>query len=372
MRIALTKSTLRVPPTYFAVQHAMRLAGAHRFALFTGVARIEDPDVRAALDVVEAVPFPALGFRRRELLLPTALRRWSRQVSSWGPDLVHQQFATWSLPAVRAARRAGAPLLTTVHGADVEAAIRPAATAMQRWHHRNVAVAGAASARVLAVSHHLAGRAVLAGLPAERIEVHYQGVNTDVFHPGGPRPDGPARVLFAGALVERKGAPDLVEASRAVRSRAPHELRIIGGGPLADALARDTAGDRHIRLVGPLDREALRAELQAATVLVLPTQALDGGREAAGLVLVEAQACGVPVIAYRSGGTPEMLRPDETGLLVPEGDRRALAAALGEILALSPAEHARMADAARRFAVEERSLEVSARELDEHYRELAA
>ncbi|WP_430645961.1 glycosyltransferase [Agromyces sp. GXS1127] len=374
MRVALTKSTLRVPPTYFAVQHAMRLSSAHHFRFFTGVAELGDPAVAAAVEVVEAVPAPSLGFRRRELLLPTALPRWSRQISAWHPDLVHQHFATWSTPAVGAARRARVPLLTTVHGADVETAIRPAATAMQRWHHRNVAAAGAASARILAVSRHLADRAVLAGLPADRIEVHYQGVDTDVFRPGeaAAETDGPPRVVFAGALVERKGVLDLVEASRRVADRAPHDLRIIGSGPLGDRLVGETAADRHVRLLGRLDRAALRAELQSASMLVLPTRTLDGGQEAAGLVLVEAQACGVPVIAYRSGGTPEMMRPDETGLLVPEGDRSALASAMAQLLRLSPADHERMSRAARRFAVEERSLDVSVRELDEHYRALVA
>ncbi|GAA2040827.1 hypothetical protein GCM10009819_28090 [Agromyces tropicus] len=375
MRVALAKSTLRVPPTYFAVQHAIRLAGAHEFRFFTGVAEVDDPAVAEALDVVEAVPLRGLGFRRRELLLPAALPRWSRQVSAWHPDLVHQHTATWSLPAVRAARRTGAPLLTTVHGGDVEVAVRPAHGAMQRWHHRNVRAAGEASARILAVSRHLADRAVLAGLPAQRIEVHYQGVDTDVFRPGARadrRGDGPPRVLFAGALVERKGVLDLVEASRVAATSAPHELRLVGAGPLGERLARETAADAHIDLVGRLDRDALRAELQAADALVLPTKTLAGGQEAAGLVLVEAQACGVPVIAYRSGGTPEMLRAGETGLLVPEGDRAALAAALADLLRLPAAEHRRMSEAARRFAVEERSLAVSVRELDAHYRDLVA
>ncbi|MFC9917617.1 glycosyltransferase [Agromyces binzhouensis] len=370
MRVALTKSTLRVPPTYFAVQHAMRLAAAHEFRFFAGVAEVDDPAVAVAVEIVEAVPFPALGFRRRELLLSVALPRWSRQVSSWRPDLVHQHAATWSLPAVRAARRTGAPLLTTIHGGDVEVAVRPARGAMQRWHHRNVRAAGDASARILAVSSHLAGRAVLAGLPAERIEVHYQGVDTEVFRPGDGRPDGPPRVVFAGALVERKGVLDLLAASRAAVTSAPHELRLVGAGPLAERLAHETAADAHVTLVGRLDRDALRTELQSAAALVLPTKTLQGGQEAAGLVLVEAQACGVPVIAYRSGGTPEMLREGETGLLVPEGDRPALGAALADLLGLPAADRARMSAAARRFAVEERSLAVSARELDAHYRDL--
>lgn len=104
--------------------------------------------------------------------------------------------------------------------------------------------------------------------------------------------------------------------------------------------------------------------------MVLPTQESNGWREAAGLVLLEAQACGVPVITYRSGGAPEMLDDGVTGLVVPEKDVTALGDAIRAILTLPTADHGRMSVAARDFVVRERSLAVSARELDAHYRDL--
>jgi glycosyltransferase involved in cell wall biosynthesis len=73
------------------------------------------------------------------------------------------------------------------------------------------------------------------------------------------------------------------------------------------------------------------------------------------------------VVAYDSGGTSEMLAPDVSGLLVPEGNTEALAAAVGDILTLGGADYARMRDSARDFAVRERSLAGSCGELLRHY-----
>jgi glycosyltransferase involved in cell wall biosynthesis len=219
------------------------------------------------------------------------------------------------------------------------------------------------------VSRYLASQAVLAGFDSSRLEVHYQGIDTDFFTPSpesSPAAEPPT-IAFVGALSERKGARDLIQVSRRLIGTLPHRLVLAGGGPLAAELAAETADDRHICLTGPLDREEVRTRLRNATVLVLPTKASRGGREAAGLVLLEAQACGTPVVAYDSGGTSEMLAPDVSGLLVPEGNTEALAAAVGDILTLGGADYARMRDSARDFAVRERSLAGSCGELLRHY-----
>jgi glycosyltransferase involved in cell wall biosynthesis len=105
-------------------------------------------------------------------------------------------------------------------------------------------------------------------------------------------------------------------------------------------------------------------------VFVLPTQQDGEWREAAGLVTLEAQACGVPVVVYASGGAPEMLDDGTTGTLVPERDTRALAGAVGEILRLDPTARRHLSQAARDFTVAHRSIASSARELSERYASL--
>src|SRR5689334_24896461 len=112
MRVAMTKGTLLVPPTYFAVAHAARLTDLD-IQLFTLVADITDPHVRVA--VREAVPHWGRPFRQRELVMPALMPVMTAEIRRFRPDIVHQHFATWCWPAVAAAR-GRVPLLTTLHG----------------------------------------------------------------------------------------------------------------------------------------------------------------------------------------------------------------------------------------------------------------
>ncbi|GAA2455988.1 glycosyltransferase [Agromyces soli] len=364
-RVAIAKNTLQVPPTYFAVAHAMRLREEFDFELFTMAADVQDPAVRLPLD--EAVPFRSAPLRTREYLIPLFLARMSRRIRRFRPDLIHQHFATWSWPASRAAAKDDVPMLTTIHGADVVAAGATGGGLLGAWNRRNAELAAARSRRVLAVSEYLADSAVRAGFPADRLEVHYQGIDTDFFTPEpsvGLRTDAPPTIVFVGAISTQKGVDQLVEASIEVQRTVPHRLELIGSGPLLAPLQESAPA--HIAFLGRQDREAVRARLRAASLLVLPTVTT----EAAGLVLLEAQACGTPVIAYRSGGTSEMLDDGSTGQLIEPGNVRALEAAIRAQLALPSAEAERMRRRAREFVVQQRSLEVSARQLAEHYRSL--
>lgn len=367
MRVAIAKSTLRIPPTYFAVNHALRLRHEHDFRFFCSVAEITDPTV--TMPVVEAVPFPGLSFRQRELMMPLFAGRMRGLIQRFRPDVIHQHFATWSLAAVAASKRSGAPLITTMHGIDVFTALGPADTAMRRWHKRNFRAAAEQSTLVLAVSEFLAGRAQAAGVPADKIRVHYQGIDTDYFTPASfataTDPGAGDRlpvVLFVGAISAHKGIPDLLAASERLQQRHPHELVIVGEGPLRASLA-----GRSTRVTGAIPREAIREEMRRAHVLVLPTQETNGWREAAGLVLLEAQGCGTPVIAYRSGGVPEMMAEGVTGLLAEEKNVDELTAALETMLGLPTDEYAAMRAAARGFVVNERSLTRSVEQLSLHY-----
>ena len=382
-RVAVTKGTLRIPPTYFAVQHTERLLAdeptSFTIRTLTMALQLDDPVVRASgLDIVEVAALPLASFRRREVTMPLSFAAFERAIAAFEPEVIHQHFATWAVPAVRASRRTGAPLLVTVHGSDVFAAMRsPRAVALQgrpmlAWHRASVAQAFTQAGRVLAVSRFLADRAIEAGAQSGTVEVHYQGVDTDFFTPTRTEPGHGAEVLFVGALTRAKGVPDLVRASRAVVGRHPHRLVLIGRGPL-EAEVREAGRDTpHIEVVGALNRQEVRDRLCGARVLVLPTQVNNGAREAAGLVLLEAQACGVPVITYDSGGTSEMLDPQRTGLVVAERDVDGLGDALIEFLSMSDGARSRMGADARAWVLENRSLAASARQLGELYRTISA
>lgn len=380
MRIAVTLGTLRIPPTYFAVQHTGLLADRHELKTFALVADVADEALLSSskVDIVDFVPFRRLAFRQRELAMPASMLAMSRAVAKFRPDVIHQHFATWSMPAVRASAAAHAPLILTMHGADVFAALRRyravtwTGRPMLAWHHRNVAHALASATRILTVSEFLANSAFEAGAPVGRVEVHYQGIDTEYFQPiERANGDGPI-VLFVGALNEAKGVPDLIDASLSIMAKHPHELRLVGDGPLREWLNGVATAHPHVRVLGRVDREGVRTQMQRADVMVLPTQRHNGWQEAAGLVLLEAQACGTPVVAYASGGTPEMLRHEETGVLVTEYDRVALAGAIAEVISAGRAEARAMSKDARDFVVGQRSLVESVRQLDSHYTEVAS
>jgi glycosyltransferase involved in cell wall biosynthesis len=370
VKVALSVGIVRIPPTYFVLQHAERM-GVDT-TLFTLVADVTDPALRTP--VRAAVPGASvLSFRQREMLEPMFLGRMARMIAAHHPDVIHQHTATWTLPAVRASRRTGAPLVATMHGADVFLNLRQVTTAMQRWHRTNFRAAVRQARALLPVSRYLADRAAEAGAPADKLQVHYQGVDTDLFTPGPNREANEIPVVtHVGALHRRKGVHDLVAASCALVEELPHELHLVGTGPLRDALADEARRHPHIKLLGALDRAQVREELRASDVFVLATQEYNGSREAAGLVTLEAQACGLPVVVNDSGGAAEMLVPGETGLLAQEKDAESLTAAVRTLLAMPALERRDMGRRGRQFVADERSTAHAVTELEGIYRSLTS
>jgi glycosyltransferase involved in cell wall biosynthesis len=175
--------------------------------------------------------------------------------------------------------------------------------------------------------------------PGVRVEVVVMGVDAARFVRGTP-PPGRRIVVAVGRLVEKKGFEHLAAAAERLDAR----VRIVGDGPLRERLA----GTR-VELLGALAPEEVRAVLEAADVLAMPcVVAADGDRDAMPVVVKEALAMEVPVVASDAVGLPELVRP-AWGRLVPPGDAAALAVALDELLALPAHERAAMGRAGRAF-----------------------
>ena len=362
MRVALTKGTLLVPPTYFALSHALAMPELD-WRAFTLAARITDPALTIPID--EAAP-RALGgpLPVRVAAQARGLGRMRRAVASWHPDVIHQHQATWSLPAVGAARETGAPLVVTLHGGDAYPRLGSGAGAA--WNARNRTASFEAASRLLAVSRYLADVALEAGADPARLSVHYQGADADWWTPAPNTAESREEpvVLFVGALSRLKGVDDLARASATLVGRRPHRLVLVGDGPLEASLR--VRAPAHVTFTGRLDREGVRDWMRRAHVLVLPTKPTQGRREAAGLVLLEAQACGVPVIAYSTGGTPEMIAPGAS-MLSSERSPDALMRSIDEALAWSADERAHRGAACRAWVTRERSLRGSVDQLRETY-----
>lgn len=167
--------------------------------------------------------------------------------------------------------------------------------------------------------------------------------------PSGEPPAG-QDVLFLANLQPRKGVLVALDAFEQVAADLPGaRLIVAGAGPEEEELRRRVAASRvgdRVLLRGPLPREAVLAAMQACTVYCMPSLG-----EPFGMSALEAMACARPVVGTDAGGL-RYLVPPGGGLMVPPGDARALAVALGQVLA-SPAVQRAMGERNRR-AVEER------------------
>jgi len=215
---------------------------------------------------------------------------------------------------------------------------------------------------VFAVSEFTASLARKRGAHPGRVRRLHLGVDAELFFPDAAAmaPEictaaGPFIVTIA-RLVPRKGIDTAIHAvAELTRDRPELTYLVIGEGPdraRLESLVTSTGLHGRVHLLGELPAGGLRRVLRAADLFVLDsreeTQARDV--EGFGLVLLEAQASGVPVIAARSGGMPDALREGETGLLVPQDDPHALARAMRQLLD-DPRRLERMGRSARAFAL---------------------
>jgi glycosyltransferase involved in cell wall biosynthesis len=144
----------------------------------------------------------------------------------------------------------------------------------------------------------------------------------------------PLRVLSVGALLPYKGHATLIDACALLSGRLSFECRVVGGGPLAAELKAQIA--RHkldgISMLGPLDEDSVRRELAWADVFVLASvQEPSGKMEGIPVALMEAMAAGLPVVASRLSGIPELVEHGQTGLLATPGDAAAFATAIWQL-----------------------------------------
>jgi phosphatidylinositol alpha-mannosyltransferase len=269
---------------------------------------------------------------------PGTRRRVRAGLEAFGADVVHvHEPASPSASVFALAARA--PIVATFHSGLDRALLYDAAAPLLRLATRRISVRVAVSERAAAVARRRLGGAY---------RVIPNGVDVGRFASAAPAHLGPGvKLLFVGRLHARKGFPVALEAfSRLVRDRP--ELRLIVAGDGTDAAALDRLGAAargRVTMLGTVRNEDLPPVHAACDVFVAPNT----GGESFGIVLLEAMAAGLPVVASDIPGFDEVVADGLDGLLVPPGDPAALAAGVGRLLD-DPEAAARLAAAGRRRA----------------------
>lgn len=185
---------------------------------------------------------------------------------------------------------------------------------------------------VLVITPRMARLLAESGIDSKKVHIIPPGVNLALFAATGEDPFPgilAPRALFLGRLAQAKGVSVLVDAVKLLRSPGV-QILFVGDGPERSVIERRIRelgiGDR-VHLLGFVPHDLVPAVLTHADILVLPSI-----YEELGSVLIEAMQVGLPIVASRTGGIPEVITDGENGLLVPPGDAAALASAIDRVL----------------------------------------
>ncbi len=312
--------------------------------------------------------------RRAGVPSPGILRRARRA----DVRLIHAHFGFDGVEAWPVARRLGLPLLVTLHGSDITTRTDWFASGQggRRWRRYPDRLAALARDRrvfFIAVSENIREAALRAGLPAARLDVYRLGINVSQFAPAGAPIAGRAPIiLFVGRLVEKKGAHLLIEAFARLANAVPEaQLVLAGDGPQRAQLQAQAAGRRNVRFLGAIPHEEVLAQMHRARVFCLPSvTAANGDAEGLPLVVLEAQACGVPVVTSARGGATEGMLDGRTGYAFAEHDVAALEQRLHRLLT-DDALASSFAEAAPRYVAAQHDVVAQTARLEELYDRLA-
>jgi colanic acid/amylovoran biosynthesis glycosyltransferase len=327
------------------------------------IARERLPRPLAALD--------RLAYRAARLPLPQGIAELARYVAEQDARLVHYHYLTDARFLLGLHKRVGLPSIVSAYGYDVSSFPRAAGGLGLRYLRPIFDRLDC----FLAMTHDMRGDMIALGCPQEKIRVHYSGSDTRRFR-WSERPyerDGPLDILCCGRLHEAKGQHLVLAALRRVERRGRDDFRvtIVGDGPARprlEQLVAEYGWAGRVTFVGhvPYGSDALVEHFHSADLFAHPSITVGGLKEGIPGTIVEAMACGLPVVATYHAGIPAVIDPGVHGLLVHEHDGDALANALDALLT-DPALRRRLGVAAAERAAVELDLSTRTIELERLY-----
>jgi len=275
------------------------------------------------------MPQPVFGWYSYLFLYWQTIGELKKIISQVKPDIIISAWLPSGVVACKLGKRIGVPVIVLAEGSDVNILTEE----YHGWSFARNTLNRDASALVF-VSHALKERAVRAGLEDNKARVIYNGVNAETFSlKEKKRSSGRREILFVGRLSPEKGLQFLLEAFHKVikKNELQVKLTIVGDGALKDALYEQVdhlkLGDV-VNFVDSMPQKDLAKYYWQADLLCLPSL-----REGFPCVIIEAMACGTPVVASRVGGIVEIIDP-LSGIMVSPGEPDELAEALIDALTM--------------------------------------
>lgn len=305
-------------------------------------------------------------------------REVARMVELFCPDVIHVHFGTELQQNWKAFQNFQGPIVTTLHGRDItqhpkEWESGKYGRSMIPYPRELRQLARMHNTYFIAVSHAIKMAAIAFGLPEEKIVVKHIGVDVNRFTPSvNPLGSNKPLVLFVGRMVEKKGIPYLLDAMLEVQKNIPFvELVLIGEGPeLEKCKTQAHSLGISAAFLGARPHHEVLEWLHQATLLCLPSVTADNGdSEGFGMVILEAQSCGVPVVTSANGGREEGIEHSHTGLAFDERDSTTMAQQIMTILG-NDSLRQKMSAAARQRAVNLFDIRKCTQELETYYNSL--
>lgn len=285
-------------------------------------------------------------------ILPSTIKHWLNQVN---PQLIHAHFGPDGAYILPLAKKLHLPLLVSFLGTDVtlnEKIAKKTYISFKFYYHRKFDLINYVTA-VVVPSEFVKQHVIKHGFPENKIKLIHHGVDISKFSNELCKPIW-GNILFVGRLIPLKGLDYLINGIQLLREEGLNIiLTVIGDGECRDfydKMANQKLGSGY-EFLGSQPQEMVIKEMSKAHILCVPSVTMpDGTAETFGMVFVEAQAMGVPVVSFDIGGISEVVENGVTGILVQEKNVNDLANALKKVLT-EPNLRNKMSVAARERAV---------------------
>ncbi|HEX6896863.1 MAG TPA: N-acetyl-alpha-D-glucosaminyl L-malate synthase BshA [Bryobacteraceae bacterium] len=321
-----------------------------------------DPDTpRIQYHEVEVSTYPLFQYPPYCLALAS---RMAEVAEVYDLDLLHVHYAIpHSIAALLAqqmtAARKRLPFITTLHGTDITL------VGVDHSYFPITKFSIEKSNGITSISDDLRRHTYEVFSVPNEIRVIHNFVNTDLYRPAPDHPSGEKNLMHISNFRPVKRVNDCIRILAEVLKQTPAHLYMVGDGPdrpEAHRLARELRVDQYVTFMGKQDH--VERIFPRMHVLLMPSE-----MESFGLAALDAMSCGVPAVATRVGGVPELITPGVDGFLETVGDIAAQAARVVEVLT-NDGLYQKLSAAARRTAVERFASSIIIPQYEQYYREI--